>query len=124
MKLFTKFGSSTKKFIHFHEVHYLFVEVHLVTHLSLLIDLLGGGPWCNGVVNGLILIGAKFHLSRRHRSHRQKKIIPQCIASTNIIFDSKLKMTPFFKSPVRNLPHPQSPHLRLLLHLFTDSLTL
>ena len=69
MKLFTKFGSSTLKFIHFHEVHHLLVEVHLVPHLPVLLDLLGGGLWWNGVVYGLLSIGAKFNLSRRHRSH-------------------------------------------------------
>ena len=34
IKLFTKFGSSSLKFIHFHEVHDLLVEVHLVPLLA------------------------------------------------------------------------------------------
>ena len=33
--------------------------------------------------------------------------------TTNIIFDVQLKMTPSFKSPVRNLQHPPSPQLIL-----------
>ncbi len=52
MKLFAKFDYSTPKFIHYHEVPHLLVEVHLVPLHPVQLGLLLGGPQWNVVVLG------------------------------------------------------------------------
>ncbi len=52
MKLFPKFGRTTPKFVHIHEVHHLLIEVHYVSLLLVHLDLLDGGHWWNEVALG------------------------------------------------------------------------
>ena len=52
MKHIPKFCCSNPKFDHFHEVHHLLLEVHLVPLLPVHLDLQGDGPWWNKLIYG------------------------------------------------------------------------
>ena len=64
MDLFLHSGCLTPKFYHFHEVHHLLVEVHLVPLLIVHLDLLDGGQqWIVDAIHH-IRHGAKYEHSR------------------------------------------------------------
>ena len=64
MDLFLHSGCSTPKFYHFHEVHHLLVEVHLVPLVIVHLDLLDvGQQWIVGAIYH-IRHGAKYEHSR------------------------------------------------------------